>query len=52
MSTRWSPSVLSTSVTVLPSSSSRPSWVEICFAPPRLEMSEKPTIRKIPIIST
>ena len=52
MSTRWSPSVLTTSVTVSPSSSFRPSCVEICFAPPRLEMSENPTMRKIPISST
>ncbi len=52
MSTRWSPSVVTTSVTVVPSSSSRPSCVEICFAPFRLEISEKPTIRKTPISST
>ncbi len=52
MSTRWSPSVFVTSVTVPPSSSSRPSCVEICLAPPRLEMREKPTTRRNPIIST
>ena len=52
MSTRWSPSVVSTSVTVPPPSSFRPSCVEICLAPPRLEIRENPTIRKIPISST
>ena len=52
MSTRWSPSVLTTSVTVSPASSSSPSCVEICFAPPRLEMSENPTTRRNPISRT
>ncbi|MDF2492836.1 MAG: hypothetical protein K0Q58_1414 [Microbacterium sp.] len=52
MSTRWSPSVFVTSVTVLPESSSRPCWVVTCLAAPRLDISEKPTIRNSPINKT
>jgi len=52
MSTRWSPSVLVTSVTVPPFNSVRPSWVVICFAPVSDEMSVIPASSSAPISNT